>query len=719
MLQDIGVAFKMTGADSFDGTLKRISDSYNNLSRSLDRSPNVDKHFGQMAKAAHTAAQSIQSSMNLAKTAMAAVLTAKGLGSGFDWALGSKDVSDAKSFLRASGMADSTMAAYSKQLDANRKKMISDKEDYWKGVREVDSGFANKPLDQRIAIAAIMPHYQKLLRMSQEESAKFFKQMDASFGQFLPADKQATFVSDVLGRIHAASTTTKVNANEIAQGATAVAPTYLQMGRSLDDMVSEMAYMIPSMGNTEKATTSLRNTWTQAGEIYGKLAGEVTEANFRQRFMGKSPWKTMADLKFAANFQGNEQAQEMLKTLKAHKEYFGETEQAEAGRILTQEKNIPKYMNTVGQMVDRLKAQGGDWMGKLGEIVGRENINGFLTLLNGYRSGMIAQTRKSIQVGGQQAISAAENEGMKGLWDKWGLVKQQAEDLSGDIRKMFEDPLIKIMEQWRASLEELRSIIGKDATGDIQKNISGFATGLFGGLSKGLLGSDKSLSDWAKGQLGGMQSQGWDKTGESMGEKFGGAINTFATSAQKFAEIVSYLHSWLPKKDEAKTASGTATSAAEEYSLKSALAWGGKKLLGLPGAIAGWLYGDQVKDSVWGNVATGAITGYGIGGPQGILPGALAGSAVKPLKSLASPENEGMWSILRGSAAEFLNAQRDQGLASIVVQSSPTLENKTELHIDGEKVAEVVTSKVWNKIEEKQASERDRGRNNALDWSWK
>lgn len=714
MLKDVGVNFKMTGADAFAGAMKNVQNSFEQLSRSMDRSPNVDKHFGQMAKAAHATAQSIQRSMALAKTAMMAALTAKGMGSGFDWALGSKDVSDAKSFLRASGMDDATMAAYSKQLDANRRKMITDKQDYWKAVREIDSAFANKPLDQRIGVAAIMPHYQKLLRMSQEESAQFIKQMDASFGQFLPADKQATFVSDLLGRIHAASTTTKVNANEIAQGATAVAPTYLQMERGLDDMISEMAYMIPSMGNTEKATTALRNIWTDAGKVYGKLAEEVTEANFRQRFMGKSPWKTMADLKFAANFQGNERAQEMLKTLKAHKEYFGETEQAEAGRILTQEKNIPKYMNTVGQLVDRLKAEGGDWMGKLGEIVGRENINGFLTLLKGYRSGMIAQTNKSIQVGGQQAMNSAENQGMKELWDKWGLVKQQAEDLSGDLKQMFEEPLIKIMGQWEASLKELRSIIGKDATGDIRNNISGFTTGLFGGLSKGLLGTDQSFSDWAKGQLGGMQSQGWDKTGESIGEKFGGAISTFASAAQKFAEIVSYLHSWLPQKADPKKTQSSTTSAVEEYGLKGALAWGGKKLLGVPGAIGGWLFGDQAKDSMWGNVATGAITGYGLGGTMGILPGAAVGASVGPLQNLASPANEGMWSILRGSAADILNTNREQS-PSIVVQSSPTLENRTEVNIDGEKVAEVVTSKVWNKIEEKQASERDRSRQNALD----
>jgi hypothetical protein len=710
----------MTGADAFAGAMKTVQNSFEQLSRSMDRTPNnVDKHFGQMAKAAQATAQSIQRSMTMAKTAMAAVLTAKGMGAGFDWALGSKDVSDAKSFLRASGMDETTMAAYEKQLNANRKKMISDKQDYWKSVREIDSAFANKPLDQRIGVAAMMPHYQKLLRMSQEESAQFIKQMDASFGQFLPADKQATFVSDLLGRIHAASTTTKVNANEITQAATAVSPTYLQMGRSLDDMVSELAYMIPSMGSAEKAATSIRNTWTQAGEVYGKLAAEVTEANFRQRFMGKSPWKTMEDLKFAANFQGNEQAQEMLKTLKAHKEYFGEKEQAEAGRILTQEKNIPKYMNTVGQLVDRLKAEGGDWMGKLGDIVGRENVNGFLRLLDGYRSGMIDQTKKSIQVGGQQAISYAENQGMKGIWDKWGLVKQQAEDLSGDFKKMFEEPLIKIMEQWKTSLEELRSIIGKDATGDIQKNISGFTTGLFGGLSKGLLGSDKSFSDWSKGQLGGMQSQGWDKAGESIGEKFGGAISTFATAAQKFAEIVSYIHGLLPKEEKEKP-KYPATQGMVDNAATAVGAGAGYKIAGAPGAAAGAYGARQIAGSSWGLTALGAGVGALLGipfGPAGMAAGALygglAGGSVKPLQSIVEDQAQGRGIDMHGGGHE-MNSYMNQP-SQVVVQPNTKVENKIEIIADEEKLAGALSARVKSEIKEEMSSERDRSRQNALD----
>lgn len=730
MLQDIGVAFKMTGADSFDGTLKRIRDSYENLSRSMNQSPNTDKHFGQMAKAAHSAAQSIQRSMTVAKTAMAAVLTAKGLGAGFDWALGSKDVSDAKSYLRAAGMDDATMAAYQKQLDLNRKKMISDKQDYWKSVREIDSAFASKSLDQRIGVAAIIPHYHKLLRMSQEESAQFIKGMEAAFGQFLPAEKQATFVSDLLGRIYAASTTTKVNANEIAQGATAVAPTYLQMGRSLDDMVSELAYMIPSMGSTEKAATSIRNTWTQAGEIYGKLAGEVTEANFRSRFMGKSPWKTVADLEFAANFQGNETAQEMLKTLKAHKEYFGKTQQEEAGRILTQEKNIPKYMNTVGQLIDRLKAEGGDWMGKLGDIVGRENVSGFLKLLDGYRSGMIDQTKKSIQVSGQQAIGAAENQGMKEIWDKWGLVKQQAEDMSADIKKMIADPLMQILDSWKSTLENLRQILSGDANASITKNLSGFTTGFFGGIGTSLLGKD-SLEGMIKERLQGSGDGGWDQAGRDIGTKFGNAITTFASAAQEFAEIISHLHGLLPKREE--QAQHPSTQGFIDKAATTVGGYLGWLFGGAPGAVGGGYVGHQVAQSPWGMTGLGAlggaVTGGTIGlagGPAGVLAGAItgmlygamAGSAVKPLQSIVENTAKGKGVDISGSSDFTTTAPASNSGTPIVIQSSPTLENRTEVIIDGEKVAEVVTSKVWNKIEEKQSSERDRGRNNALDWPW-
>ena len=719
MLQDIGVAFKMTGADSFDGTLKRIRDSYENLSRSLNQSPNTDKHFGQMAKAAQTAAQSIQRSMTVAKTAMAAVLTAKGMGAGFDWALGNADVDAKRDRLRALNMDSETETAYSKAINEARKRMASEKADAWDAVYQIDSAMAEKDLKTRLDVFNIMPHYSKILEMTQGQSAEFFKGLYAAFGQFLPAEKQATFAQDVLGRIYGASKATKVNPKDVATAAADIAPIYQQMGRGLDDMVTDLAFLIPVMGGkSEKAATALRNTFLTSGEVFGKVAKAVVEANFKERFMKNSPWKTIEDLKFAANYQGNEQAQEMLKALTSHQEYFAQQQQTAAGKILLQEKNVPKYMNLLGGMIDRLKAEGGDWMGKLGDAIGRENVTGILALVEGYRKGLLQKTRGAIQVGGEEAISKAQNEGMQSANAKWTLVKQQAEDLSADIRKMISDPLIQFLEQWKQSLEQVRSMIGDDKTGNTQKNLSGFAKGFFGGFGEGLLGPGQSFEKYASDKIKSVQGDGWDKAGQDAGQKLGSAVSTFATATQQFAEIVSYLHSWLPKKADPQKTQSSPTSAAEEYGLKTALAYAGKRLLGIPGAIAGWISGDQAKESVWGNVGTGAIAGYGLAGPPGILPGALVGSAVRPMKNLANPENEGMWSILRGSAADFLNAQRDQGSGSIVVQSSPTLENKTEVLIDGEKVAEVVTSKVWNKIEEKQSSERDRGRNNALDWPW-
>ena len=201
MLQDIGVAFKMTGADSFDGTLKRISDSYNNLSRSLDRSPNVDKHFGQMARSAQTAAQSIQRSMTMAKAAIAAALTAKGLGAGFDWALGNAEVDAKRDRLRALNMDRETESAYSKAINEARKRMASEKADAWDAVYQIDSAMADKDLKTRLDVFNIMPHYSKILEMTQAQSAEFFKGLYAAFGQFLPAEKQATFASDLLAHV--------------------------------------------------------------------------------------------------------------------------------------------------------------------------------------------------------------------------------------------------------------------------------------------------------------------------------------------------------------------------------------------------------------------------------------------------------------------------------------------------------------------------------------
>ena len=717
MLQDIGVAFKMTGADSFDGTLKRISDSYNNLSRSLDRSPNVDKHFGQMARSAQTAAQSIQRSMTMAKAAIAAALTAKGLGAGFDWALGNAEVDAKRDRLRALNMDRETESAYSKAINEARKRMASEKADAWDAVYQIDSAMADKDLKTRLDVFNIMPHYSKILEMTQGQSAEFFKGLYAAFGQFLPAEKQATFAQDVLGRIYGASKATKVNPKDVATAASDIAPIYQQMGRGLDDMVTDLAFLIPVMGGkSEKAATALRNTFLTSGEVFGKVAKAVVEANFKERFMKNSPWKTIEDLKFAANYQGNEQAQEMLKALTSHQEYFAQQQQTAAGKILLQEKNVPKYMNLLGGMIDRLKAEGGDWMGKLGDAIGRENVTGILALVDGYRKGLLQKTRDAIQVGGDEAISKAQNEGMQSANAKWKLVKQQAEDLSADIRQMISDPLIQFLEQWKQSLEQVRGMLGNEKTGAIQKNLSGFAKGFFGGLGEGLLGPGQSFEKYASDKIKSMQGDGWDKAGQDAGQKLGSAVSTFATAAQQFAEIVAKLHSLLIGKKEDSSATSQ-TSDAEKYGAKGAAGMIGNRAFGSPGLIAGLLFGDDLANSAWGLTALGAAAGFSVGGPAGILPGAAAGAAVKPFKSLVQQEAAGRGIDMHSGGYE-LNSYMNQP-SQVVVQPNTKVENKIEIIADEEKLAGALSARVKSEIKEELSSERDRGRNNALDWPWK
>ena len=157
-------------------------------------------------------------------------------------------------------------------------------------------------------------------------------------------------------------------------------------------------------------------------------------------------------------------------------------------------------------------------------------------------------------------------------------------------------------------------------------------------------------------------------------------------------------------------------SEAEKYGAKGAAGILGNRALGTPGLIAGLLFGDELASSAWGLTALGAAGGFAVAGPAGVLPGAAVGASVKPLKSIVENEAAGRGIDMHGGGYE-LNSYMNQP-SQVVVQPNTTVENKIEIIADEDKLAGALSARVKSEIKEEIASERDRSRNNALDWSW-
>ena len=266
-IADVGVSFKMEGADSFGSRLKSLESQWKSFSGSMDKAPEFNTHLKKIADGVHATEKKISNSLGLIKKAAIGLMTAKA-GSGLlDWALGNEAASEAKSFNVAT-MGAEQREKYLKTMSQLRQENKIAKDDLEKGVYQIDTANSGKPLEQSISDLETLPYYMKLTGKSFEESAKFVKSFYASFGDSLPIKEQATYAKDTLGQLMQVAKISKSDPQQMMEALGRLGALFSSMGLSQAHMFANVSSLTPRMGGSpERAATAITSILPRSSEI--------------------------------------------------------------------------------------------------------------------------------------------------------------------------------------------------------------------------------------------------------------------------------------------------------------------------------------------------------------------------------------------------------------------------------------------------------------------
>ncbi len=547
-IADLGVNFKMTGANEFESRLKSLESQWKGFAGAMDKAPAFNHHFDKMGAAAEHAGKRISSAMAVTKAAIIGVLTAKA-GSGlFDWALGNKAVAEAKSstsqFVNANDMQ-----AYESSMSRIRNMHEFAKDDLYKGAYQIDSAMSGKPLEEKVKVFEDIAYYAKLTGKSFEDASKLYKQFLSSFGNTLPLEKQKTFAADTLGMLFKIGQISSSDPQQVADAVGQAAQTYSQFGMSQARMFAEISAITPMLGGKpEMAATGLRSLYPEAGDAAGKLAAAAYEQAFAKgqvaddRGARSRNWGSLEHLKDAAA-EKNKQAIEDLAEMKRNSERFA-SKTSVGIEDLIKGGDIDGMWKRMGDLVKQNESNP-ERAKILKDAFGLERMNVALGLIGMYQRGEIQKLQKEYEKAtGQEAKDARDRADEGSLPHKMGILTQKAEDLSSVVKGIFYEPMKALLEEWKSVFEKIE----KDFAGETGlKKIQGISGNLMSGIRSGwndgkpVPEDNRSVAQMFQDFVSGMGQEEW----KTAGQKIGTAASDFVAIMGQLKEIVSAVHGGL------------------------------------------------------------------------------------------------------------------------------------------------------------------------------
>lgn len=690
-ITDVGVNFKMTGMEDFENRLKSLESQFKKLSETISNAPKGDNHFQKMTAAAQNASEKIVGFMNTAKAAVLAVLTAKAGSGAFNWAIGSEDVAKAKIFAKPL-MDPVATKAFEGEMANIRKSHIAAKDDLIMGSYEINSAMSNKPLQDQLETYKLMPYYMTLLNKSFKESSQFYKGFLASFGDRLPADKQKTFAVDTLGMLAGVGKMTKASPSDIAAGLGKLGALYGDLGQTESQLFADIAYMSPMLGNKpEEASTAIKALVSRQGTTVQKLAEAKYEFDYvRGRLEGTQDWGSLENLRMAAKM-GDKRAQHDIAEMEANKELRAAKLVKQAEAILHGEKNMPKFWQFMGGLVEQIKRDPGSRK-KLAEALGEEHSNAAIGLIGAYQDGTIQRIKQEIEAfKGQDYIDKVNKEQSEQLPHIWGLVKQGAEDLSGSLRAIFYEPMKMLLEEWKAVFKQLEGdMSGEGGMKRLKEWSSSLTTGLRQGYygNENLAADNRSAAQIFQDFMSGLTPEDWKEAGK----KIGTAASEFATAATQLKEIIAGAHGLMKDLGIIKPLlAGMAAAAATPGPLPVKLGVG----IGT-GLYVGM---NQVDSKLNNEQKQGFVDGYAMT-PEGTSA-----------PQLRAPESQFMraWRPVP-NPVEMGFTPPGFGMGDVNVNL------KTTVMVDGKELKSEIADEVVEKTVERIEGSMQRSRANATDW---
>lgn len=719
-LTDIGVAFKMTGADSFASQMNQMKSSFEGFSSSLGGSA-FKGHLNKMEGHLSAMRKGIKKQLHLTELAVAGFLSGKAIKGLSNWVLGGTgaEIDQLKDYLRIHGATTKGLENMANSMDALSAKRPLDKVGAWNAGENMLSmlgGLDDPKLTDRLLKAtsnlALLLDAQGNMSKAVDLATPFV----AGFGAKLDAKGKVALHEQFNAYIKYLTDNTQLRGPDIQNILPQLIGPYLGAGKDPAEMFAHMGMLDFLRGQSGEV---LKNLFGKEGKSFGAIGAELDKQSYiadlqtNPRFYAaeaKRAWKnhgerlkrvimSEADLPKALQHELNESVRNR------QKDY-----EAQGGRLLAEGKSREYSSLMLGALTKLRHLQsitGKSVNSIIAEHFGETAIKGIFPFLEGVASGKDQQHIARMKAIDPSTMTEDTNSKFQSLGSKYKTFEQALEALDKTFRRTLEPAVIDVLAGWQHSIEAARTkIAAMKQESQISQNIKDVIGGVRGGFldkvyGEGVANSSKTMEEAITSFAKSLAQPGWGE----IGKKMGAAVGDFVIVLGQIKDIVGTLHkalsSFMPDNKSGRSPWLPLLAAYEAQKL------GGKSPLARMILAAGAFMGTDYFLNGPGEMSE-ALKTYGLKG----LPfqgNALSPGDAKPpplMPEVVQPQRPG--NTIMPPQSSSGDGSTGWGLPQVTVSAQA----KNVFQVDGKVLAEEFTSLIIEKID-KAIEARKNGRDNA------
>jgi uncharacterized protein YukE len=551
MLKELGASFKFEGGETAIQMMQKLATSFGAMHKDLGSGvPQSTKHMENLAKSAKSMAQSIQSSMNMAKAATAAFLAGKAFSGVTNWLKGNDQVAAYQDFFRSLGVNDQGIAALNDHLAGLRRRMPRvGPEDYHAATQDTLSIFGANNIEAVKKANETVMYMAKAggPKVSFDEAAAAMRIYQGNFGQDMSPDELLKGMEGFMAKYKATYKNSTARGHDLMMAMRQAAPSYSGQKGGLDEMLATLGSVVGAMG--EPGGEAVRALQAEKGAGYGKLMAEIWE---QEKLSGYNATH-------GTHFRSMDSLPAEMKQ-KLHKQKGELEKQWQGSAIEAMEKDSPlAYMGMLinaHKYVQNLQKSGGHFDAQAAEKKAFEatGARSLQILAKALEGGTYQKLLKEIQTADPKQAKAEIDDSFKSFSSRYEIMKQQAEDLRATVARTFQPVIMPevdsygkwlsgIADMWKAKSPEM--ITNLTLFKDAFKSAFEQAYGPVSGIQAEIERITKALAD--SKQVSGELGAEWGKLAGTklgaMSEDIKQVYNNIKELLPPLTEFLGYMNS--------------------------------------------------------------------------------------------------------------------------------------------------------------------------------
>ena len=440
-LTEIGAKFGLKGMKVAIQEMGQLKSGISGLGRTIDTHiPQSSRKMDVLAQSTHRMATSMQSSLRLAKVAVAGFLTGRALSGLGDWIKSNPDMDKWKDFFRIQGAGEKEFKDYEAHLKGLRKRVAGvEKGDYMSGIYGMQSIFSLKDTERNKKALEATLFMAK--GMSPDTSIGQARQMMRTFASAYGAgkgpDETLAMMQKFGAQIPMMLRNSKAEAQDVITAMTQTAGLYKQLGRSQGEMLADIGAVAGTMH--ERTGEFLKNVLSRQGVGFGQFAASVAaEESLADRGI-----KNRADL----GRRGQRELKEAERNAAERFARYG------AKLLQTDPQRYNQVLANIFQHGKQLqKTRGYDLARATSLAFGETAMSGIQEYTTKHASGEVRKMARELDTANMETQKKATEAAQKSWTARQKIFTQRAEDLSAAVKKPFQAVGMELMEPWGQSL---------------------------------------------------------------------------------------------------------------------------------------------------------------------------------------------------------------------------------------------------------------------------